>query len=81
MEKGVPSVVARAPKVVTRRNFSVGDTVIIADEQSPRNLWPIGRVSEVYPDSSGFVRRVKVITMKSTLERPVSKLCLLEQVR
>ena len=63
-----------------RRNFSVGDTVIIADEQSPRNLWPIGRVSEVYPDSSGFVRRVKVITKKSTLERPVSKLCLLEQV-
>ena len=63
-----------------RRNFSVGDTVIIADEQSPRNLWPIGRVSEVYPDSSGFVRRVKVITKKSTLERPVTKLCLLEQV-
>ena len=63
-----------------RRNFSVGDTVIIADEQSPRNLWPIGRVSEVYPDSSGFVRRVKVITKTSTLERPISKLCLLEQV-
>ena len=63
-----------------RRNFSVGDTVIIADEQSPRNLWLIGRVSEVYPDSSGLVRRVKVITKKSTLECPVSKLCLLEQV-
>ena len=63
-----------------RRNFSVGDTVIIADEQSPRNLWPIGRVSKVYPDRAGFVRRVKVITKKSTLERPVSKLCLLEQV-
>ena len=63
-----------------RRNFSVGDTVIIADEQSPRNLWLIGRVSEAYPDSSGFVRRVKVITKKSTLERPISKLCLLEQV-
>ena len=81
MEKGVPSVVARAPKVVMpKKKFLVGDTVIIADEQSPRNLWPIGRVSEVYPDSSGFVRCVEVITKKSTLERPVSKLCLLEQV-
>ena len=63
-----------------RRNLSVGETVIIVDEQSPRHLWPIGRVSEVYHGSSGFVRRVKVITKKSTLERPVGKLCLLEQV-
>ena len=61
-------------------NFSVGDTVIIVDEQSPWNLWPIGRVSEVYPDSSGFVQLVKIIAKKSTLERPDSKLCLLEQV-
>ena len=57
-----------------RRNLSVGDSVIIVDEKTPRGLWPIGRVSEVYPDSSGFVRRVKVITKKSTLDRPVSKL-------
>ena len=42
--------------------------------KTPRGLWPIGRVSEAYPDSSGFVRRVKVITKKSTLDRPVSKL-------
>ena len=63
-----------------RRNFSVGDTVIIVDEQSPWNLWLIGRVSEVFPDDSGFVRRVKVMTKKSTLERPVSKLCLLESI-
>ena len=43
MEKRVPSVVAGAPKWFhPRRNFSVGDTVIIADEQMPRNLWPIG---------------------------------------
>ena len=63
-----------------RGNLSVGDTVIFVDVQSPRNLWPIGRVSEVYPNSSGFVRRIKVITKKSMLERPVSKPCLLEQV-
>jgi len=64
-----------------RRNLSVGDSVLIVNEKTPRSLWPIGRVSEVYPDSSGFVRRVKVITQKSTLDRPVSKLCLLEQVK
>ena len=60
--------------------FKLANAVIIVDEQSPRNLWPIGRVSEVFPDDSGFVRRVKVMTKKSTLERPVSKLCLLESI-
>ena len=63
-----------------RRNLSGGDSVLIVNEKTPRSLWPTGRVSEVYPDSSGFVRRVKVITKKSTLDRPVTKLCLLEQV-
>ena len=80
MEKRVPLLQERQKWLRPRRNFSVVDTVIIADEQSPRNLWPIGRVSEAYPNSSGFVRRVKVIAKKSTLERPISKLCLLEQV-
>ena len=60
-----------------RRNFTVGDTVIV-DESTPRNVWPIGRITEVFPDRDGFVRRVRVKTKTSTLERPITKLCLLE---
>ena len=61
-----------------KRNFAVGDTVIVVDDSSPRNVWPIGRITEVFPDNRGMVRRVKVQTKTSTLERPITKLCLLE---
>ena len=60
-----------------KRNFAVGDTVIVVDESTPRNVWVNGRITEVFPDKFGFVR-AKVETKTSTLERPISKLCLLE---
>ena len=63
-----------------KENFAVGDTVIVVDETLPRNAWAIGRITEVFPDKYGFVRRVKVKTKTSTLERPISKLCLLESI-
>ena len=61
------------------RNFAVGDIVLVVDDKSPRGSWPLGRVLEVYPNrSDGRVRKMKVKTMKSTLERPIDKVVLLE---
>ena len=61
------------------RNFSVGDIVLVVDEKSPRGSWPLGRFQDVYSyKSDGHVRRVKVKTMKSILERPMDKIVLLE---
>ncbi|KAJ8390516.1 hypothetical protein AAFF_G00103130 [Aldrovandia affinis] len=62
-----------------RRNFATGDVVLLVDSTSPRNSWLLGRVVETLPDSSGVVRRVKIKTKTNMLERPVSKLCLLEE--
>ena len=61
------------------RNLHVGDIVMIVDETSPRNSWPLGRVVETFPDRRGFVRQVKVKTKTSELCRPVTKLCLLQE--
>lgn len=63
----------------TGRNFAVGDIVMIVDETSPRNSWPLGRVVETFPDRKGLVRQVKVRTKSSELCRPVTKLCLLHE--
>ncbi|MGH0115994.1 UNVERIFIED_CONTAM: hypothetical protein FKN15_060458 [Acipenser sinensis] len=60
-----------------RRNFIVGDVVLIVDDTAPRNSWMMGRVAETMPDKKGFVRRVRVRTKTSVLERPIDKLCLL----
>ncbi len=64
-----------------RRNFAVGDIVLVVDQSTPRNLWPIGRIVRVYPDKKGFVRSVDVKTKMTVLERPINKLCLLESTQ
>lgn len=62
-----------------RRNFSLGDVVLIVDSSAPRNSWVIGRITKIMPDSKGAVRSVCVQTKTSSLERPVTKICLLEE--
>ena len=75
----LPLLQERQKRFRPRRNFIVGDMVIV-DESTPRNVWPIGRITEVFPDRDGFVRRVRVKTKTSTLEQPIMKLRLLESV-
>lgn len=63
----------------TRRNLMPGDIVLIADSGAPRGAWPLGRVLEAISDKKGLVRSVKVKTKTNVVERPVSKLCLLQE--
>lgn len=60
-----------------RRNFTVGDLVLVVEDISPRNSWLKGRITEAMTDSRGHVRHVHLQTKMSVLERPVTKLCLL----
>ena len=53
--------------------------MLLVDSSSPRNSWLMGRVVETLPDSSGAVSKSEVKTKTSILERPVNKLCLLEE--
>lgn len=62
-----------------KRNFEPGDVVLVVDSSSPRNTWTMGRIIQTLPDSSGTVRRVKLQTKNSTLERSVHKICLLQE--
>lgn len=75
----LPLLQERQKWLKPRRNFMAGDVVLLVDSSSPRNSWVMGRVVETLPDSSGAVRRVKLKTNTSTLERPVNKLCLLQE--
>lgn len=63
----------------TMRNLRPGDIVLIMDEAAPRNSWLMGRVIKTLPDSRGAVRRVSVQTKTSILDRPINKLCLLQE--
>ncbi|XP_056099696.1 uncharacterized protein LOC130078198 [Rhinichthys klamathensis goyatoka] len=58
------------------KNLAVGDVVAIMDPSAPRGSWPLGKVVEVFPDSHGLVRSVKLKTKSNIIERPISKLCM-----
>ena len=73
-----------APSLATRKNWrgvgqeiSVGDVVIIVDDQLPRGSWPRGLVTAVFPGRDGKVRVADVKTATGTFRRPVVKLCRL----
>ena len=58
-------------------NVCVGDFVLVADPTSPRNMWPMGRVTATTPGRDGRVRIVDVTTRGGTLRRPVTKIVVL----
>lgn len=60
-----------------RRDFTVGDIVMVVDSTAPRGSWVLGRIEGVLPDSKGLVRTVQIRTKTGVYERPVTKLCLL----
>ena len=61
-----------------KRNFMVGDVVIIKDGGDVRNNWQMGRITQIHPSSDGDVRSCTIKTSCSqTLLRPISKIVLL----
>jgi len=67
-----------------RRNFQVDDIVLLKEENVTRNLWPIARITETFPNDDGLVRSVNLKVSNhqtpgktTTLKRPITKLVLL----
>lgn len=75
----IPSLQERHKWKYPTRNFATNDVVLIVNDCLPRNTWLIGRIIDVFPDERGFVRRARVKTKTGTFDRPITKLCLLEQ--
>lgn len=51
----------------SKRNFQIGDVVLVVDERTPKNVWSLARITDVVSDSSGFVRSATIKTMSSLL--------------
>ena len=79
LKEYLPLLQVRQKWLKTQRNLKVGDIVMMSDPNSPRGKWPLARVTKVYPGADGLVRSVQVRTANSYLDRPVSKLCFLEE--
>ncbi len=44
----------------TRRNLHPGDVVLLKQVQSPRNDWPLGLITSIFPSNDGKVRKVEL---------------------
>ncbi|GBP07109.1 hypothetical protein EVAR_90646_1 [Eumeta japonica] len=50
--------------------LKIGDVVLIADNTLPRNTWPRGVITAVYPGTDGVTRVADVQTKNGVLRRP-----------
>ena len=75
----LPSLQQRQKWNKPQRNLAVNDIVLLLDGNTPRSIWPLERVIEVYSNrGDGLVRSAKVKTRSTELVRPVDKIVLLE---
>lgn len=71
----LPLLQERAKWTQPRKNYSVGDIVLIYDQNMPRNQWPLGRIIQVHVDKKGYARSAKIKLRNTVAERPITKLC------
>jgi len=81
MKEYLPSLQLRQKWLKPERNIKENDLVLVMNENSPRHAWPLARVTKVYKSDDQLVRSVQVKTRNSLLDRPVNKLCLLEEAQ
>jgi hypothetical protein len=78
LKEYIPELQRRQKWFDVKTNVKIGDLVLIVDENTPRNLWPLGIVDEVKFGRDSLVRSVRVRTRSTVLVRPVTKIVLLE---
>lgn len=74
----LPTITRREKWFNRVKPIEIGDIVIIADENLPRNCWPMGRIISTKPAKDGQVRSAMVQTKSGILNRPAIKLAVLD---
>lgn len=74
LEKVVFRVSGQAVKWLRpHKNLSVGDLVVLREDNTIPTRWPLMRISSVHPGKDGVVRVVMLKTSTGLYTRPVSK--------
>lgn len=76
-----PTLIVRKKWHTGKRNLQIGDYVLVQDNGARRGQWRTGRVSKVYPDDDGLVRKVELKTCSesgkmSYIRRAIQRLVL-----
>jgi len=78
------SLQPRSKNCTKRRNFQVGDIVLLKEADVFRNSWPLARIADIHCDDSQNVHSVRLLMATSDFskertfrERPIDKIVLL----
>ena len=74
----LPDLQKRQKWLNKSNNIQKGDIVLVVNETTPRNLWPMGIVVDVNQGRDSLVRSVRLKTKSGEILRPVTKLVQLE---
>ena len=77
----LPTLLPRKKWFSSDASLKVGDLVLIADNQMPRNAWKKGLIVKTFPGSDGEVRVVEVKTANNVLIRPAKKIIKFAEVQ
>ena len=76
----LPSLTVRPKWRRESRDIVEGDLVLVMTDNLPCGRWPLARVTHVVRGDDGRVRSAEIKTKAGVYVRPVTKLCLLEEV-
>ncbi|XP_055941739.1 uncharacterized protein LOC129971787 [Argiope bruennichi] len=62
------------PKLQNKSIISVGDVVLVGNDNQKRINWPLGRVTEIIPGKEGITRLVRLKTARGEILRPIQRL-------
>jgi hypothetical protein len=59
MENGIPEYTSDEKKMEPsgQHSFQIGDIVLVVDERTSRNLWPLARGIDITPNSMGLLHQ------------------------
>ena len=63
-----------------KRNFSVGDIVLVFQNESIQNKWPMARLIQVFKDINGYVGNVKLRIRETRICDEVSTVFLWQKL-
>lgn len=70
----LPDLLPRTKWQEERKPLQVGDLVLVVDPNSPRNIWPKGLITQVFPGRDGRIRVVEVRTATGKLRRSAARI-------
>ena len=74
MRELLPNLGPRQKWTQDRKNFEIGNEVLVINKALPRYQWEIGRITATFPGRDGVVRVVDVTNENGTLKKPCHRL-------